>query len=61
MAMSSERKSGGPPGPPVTRGRIPGALLPVVAVLLTAGCAVALYRMSPQRYANAAGCAGESG
>ena len=37
--MGSERKSGGRPGPRVTRGRIPGALLIVVAVLLTAGCA----------------------
>jgi hypothetical protein len=59
--MGSERKSGVPPGPPVTRGRISGALLTVVAFPLTAGCAVALYRMSPQRYAEAAGCAGESG
>ena len=39
-AMGSERRSGGPPGPPVTRGSIPGALLAaVVAVLLAAGCA----------------------
>src|SRR5689334_11222212 len=37
--MSSERQSGARPEPPVTRGRTPGALLTVVAVLLTAGCA----------------------
>jgi hypothetical protein len=60
--MGSERKSGGRPGPPVTQGRIPGAVLTAVAVLLIAGCAaVALYRMSPQRYAAAVGCANGTG
>jgi hypothetical protein len=37
--MGSERKSGGRAQPPVTRGRIPDALLTAAAVLLIAGCA----------------------
>jgi hypothetical protein len=37
--MGSERESGGGPQPPVTWGRIGGALLAAAALLLIAGCA----------------------